>query len=293
MLFLPTVNDKLQVITSAAGQVDVHASYVDLAGTTVTPGRLNTRISTAATTDVVAAPGASTTRNIKSLKVGNNHATVTNTVTMQMTDGTNVIVIEQVTLQPGERIGYEESVGIRYFDSLGREKIGSGPGLPGGGNTADVVASAADTYLTGSAENITNRLQAGCGFEYVFRVTKTAAGVATPTFIIRTGTTGTTADTARVTFTGAAQTAVVDTGWVNIEAHFRSVGAATVIDAYIRLDHTSADGAGLGTFRYTQVTSASFDSTPLGTILGISCNPGASGVWTFQLVRHLAYGLTN
>jgi hypothetical protein len=56
MLLLASTTDKIQVITSAAGQVDVHASWVDLSGTTITAGRTNTRISTATTTDVVGAP---------------------------------------------------------------------------------------------------------------------------------------------------------------------------------------------------------------------------------------------
>src|SRR3954471_17433140 len=129
MLLLASTSDKIQVITSAAGQVDVHASWVDLSGTTITAGRTNTRIGTATTTDVVAAPASSTTRNVKQLKVGNNSASVTNTVTIQHTDGTNVIVIEQVTLAPLERIGYEEGTGVRVFDSAGREKVTNG-GLP-------------------------------------------------------------------------------------------------------------------------------------------------------------------
>jgi hypothetical protein len=98
---------------------------------------------------------------VKQLKVGNNSASVTNTVTIQHTDGTNVIVIEQVTLAPLERIGYEEGTGVRVFDSAGREKVTNG-GLPtGNANTSDVVANAAATYLTGSGLQIGGRVQAG------------------------------------------------------------------------------------------------------------------------------------
>jgi hypothetical protein len=292
MLLLASTSDKIQVITSAAGQVDVHASWVDLSGTTITAGRTNTRIATATTTDVVAAPASSTTRNVKQLKVGNNSASVTNTVTIQHTDGTNVIVIEQVTLAPLERIGYEEGTGVRVFDSAGREKIING-GLPtGNANTSDVVANAAATYLTGSGLQIGSRVQAASFFKWRLRVTKTGAGIATPTVAVYVGPNGTTSDTARVTHSStAAQTGVTDTGMFEVDAVFRQIGGTAIIESTIRLDHTSADGAGLGTFRYLSANSASF-ALGANDYIGLVVNPGASGVWTFQHVIIDAGNLT-
>jgi hypothetical protein len=292
MLLLASTTDKIQVITSAAGQVDVHASWVDLSGTTITAGRTNTRISTATTTDVVGAPASSTTRNVKQLKVGNNSASVTNTVTIQHTDGTNVIVIEQVTLAPLERIGYEEGTGVRVFDSAGREKVTNG-GLPtGNANTSDVVANAAATYLTGSGLQIGGRVQAGSFFKWRLRLTKTAAGVATPTVAVYTGPNGTTGDTARVTHSSTAiQTAAIDTGVFEVDAVFRSIGGTAVIESTIRLDHVLADAAGFGTFRYLSANSSSF-ALGANDYIGLVVNPGASGVWTFQHVLIDAGNLT-
>jgi hypothetical protein len=222
MILLTSTSDKIQVVTSAAGQIDVHASYIDLASGTVSAGRLNSRISTATTTDIVAAPAASTTRNLKNLKVGNNHATVTNTVTVQHTDGTNVIALEQATLAPGERIGYEEGSGIRVFDSAGREKI-TNLGLPAGNsNLADVTANAAATYLTGGNLNIGGRIQAGSFFKWRLRASKTATGTTAPTIAVVTGPNATTGDTARVTHTSTAiQTAAIDSGMFEIDAIMR------------------------------------------------------------------------
>jgi hypothetical protein len=292
MLLLASTTDKIQVITSAVGQIDIHASWIDLSGTTITAGRTNTRIGTATTTDVVAAPASSTTRNVRQLKVGNNSASVTNTVTIQHTDGTNVIVIEQVTLAPLERIGYEEGTGVRVFDSAGREKVTNG-GLPtGNSNTSDVVANAAATYLTGSGLQVGGRVQAGSFLKWRLRMTKTAAGVATPTVAIYVGPNGTTADTARVTHSSTAvQTGVIDTGMFEVDATFRAVGATAVIESPIRLDHTSADGAGFGTFRYLSANSASF-ALGANDYIGLVVNPGTAGVWTFQHVLTDAGNLT-
>jgi hypothetical protein len=284
MILLTSTSDKIQVITSAAGQVDVHASYIDLASSTVSAGRLNTRISTATTTDVVAAPAASTTRNVKTLKIGNNSATVTNTVTIQHTDGTNVIVLEQVTLAPLERIGYEEGSGIRVFDSAGREKI-TNLGLPAGNsNLADVTASGAATYITGANLQVGSRVQAGSFFKWRLRASKTAAGVATATVAVVVGPNATTGDTARVTHSSTAiQTAAIDTGMFEVDAVFRAVGGSALIESSIRLDHVLADAAGFGTFRYLTTNSATF-ALGANDYIGLVVNPGASGVWTFQHV---------
>lgn len=66
MLLLTSTSDKIQVVTSASGDIDVHATWLDSASGTVTPGRTNTvAIATATTTDVVAAPAASTYRNVQ------------------------------------------------------------------------------------------------------------------------------------------------------------------------------------------------------------------------------------
>jgi hypothetical protein len=114
MLNLAATTDKLQLVTSAAVTVDVHASYVDLSGTTVTPGRKNTAITTAATTDIVASPAGSTVRNIKTLHIRNKHATSPVDVTVlyegSATDAD--VELHKVTLLAGETLEYIEGVGF-------------------------------------------------------------------------------------------------------------------------------------------------------------------------------------
>lgn len=155
-------------------------------------------------------------------------------------------------------------------------------------NTADVVANAADTYLTGSALAVPTglTLQVGTTFKWRFFMTKTAAGTAAPSWNVRVGTNGTTADTARLTFTGPAQTAAVDTGFVEIIAVLRNVGAAGVVAGGLSLTHNLATTgfANIGS-PTLQVTSAGFDTTTAGLIVGVSVNPGAAGVWTHQVIK--------
>jgi hypothetical protein len=160
-------------------------------------------------------------------------------------------------------------------------------------NTADVVANAANTYLTGSGLTIPPALvRAGTILTWRFSMTKTAAGVATPIWTIVVGTAGTVADTARITLTGAAQTAVVDTGFVDIQAVVRSNGAAGVCTGIYTLSHVLSTSAVLGTptglcvlpTDVRQATSAGFDMTVSASIWGVCVNPGAASVWTFQHV---------
>lgn len=102
MLLLVSTNDVLRIITDAACSVDVQASYVDLAAGTPTPGAQRTKISTATTTTVVSAPGASTARNVKAITIRNTHASTSVGIDVQVFDGTNAYEIEAAVLAPGQ-----------------------------------------------------------------------------------------------------------------------------------------------------------------------------------------------
>src|SRR4051794_25451695 len=112
MLLLTSTTDKIQIITGQAITTDVHASWVDYAAGSTTPGRTNTAITTAATTDVVAAPAASTQRNVKTINVRNKHATSSVDVTVVHTDGTTAVELIKITLSAGDTLEYVEGVGF-------------------------------------------------------------------------------------------------------------------------------------------------------------------------------------
>lgn len=143
----------------------------------------------------------------------------------------------------------------------------------------------ADAYLTATRVVLPQtRTQVGTVYRAKLVLTKTAAGTATPTFNVRVGTAGTTADTARLTYTGVAQTAAVDTAYIEVQATFRAVGASAVLAAWLRFDHDLASTGFANATRgfQGQAVSAAFDSTTASTGIGISINPGASASWTLQ-----------
>lgn len=119
MILLTATTDKIQVISGAAGSLDMHASYMDM--TTADPpvvkgstsGRTNAAaVVTATTTDVVPSPAASTTRNMQHLQVRNKHASVANDVTVQFNQNGTLVELHKVNLLPGEALEYQEGVGF-------------------------------------------------------------------------------------------------------------------------------------------------------------------------------------
>jgi hypothetical protein len=113
MIYLASTSDKLQVVTSSANPVHVHATFMDLSGTTVTPGRADTSIAAATTTDVVASPGASTTRKIKFLSLFNDHATAAQDIVIRHTDGTTVVDLWAGSVPAQTGVTFDEKCGWR------------------------------------------------------------------------------------------------------------------------------------------------------------------------------------
>ena len=148
-------------------------------------------------------------------------------------------------------------------------------------------AATTRTYITGSALTVsTNKLQIGSQFRWVFSVTKTNAGTATSTYDICVGTNGTTADTARVSFTKPAGTAAVDEGTITIVATVRSIGATGVMVGQFTMVHNlSATGHMVIPCACVNTISAGFDMTVANLIVGVCVTSGASDALTFQLVQ--------
>jgi hypothetical protein len=289
MLLLTSTSDIIRVITSAASDIRVHADFADktTGNPEVAMGRTNTAaITTATTTTVVGSPAASTARNIKALYIMNAHASATCDVTVEHFDGSVASRIAKVTLLFGESLDFIEGSGWIHLDSNGLPKLAASPRADGVGSGTDQGPGfASDTYVTGSSMNIGGRLQVGSFIRWNIRATKTAAGTATPILVIRFGTAGAVGDTARVTLTGAAQTAAADTAWFEIVAVVTTAGAAGVMRGIWAIKHDLAITGFAPTGMPVLVgTSATFDMTIANSIIGLSINGGTSAAWTLQMV---------
>lgn len=148
MLLLTSTSDLVRLTTgTATTTIEVHTSYVDVNGTTITPGRTNTLITTATTTTIVGSPAASTQRNVKAIYCTNDSPGTSCVVGVEHTDGTTVVELIQFVLLPGENLGYREDGSWVHRDAQGAEYPPSGLGAYNGrsvgfmksGTAADAV----------------------------------------------------------------------------------------------------------------------------------------------------------
>lgn len=123
MLILATTTDKLELTRSSAADIDVNAEFVDFDGVDGTPGCEDATFNSAATGDIVSAPGSNIQRNVKSLTVKNRHASLACAVTPQKDrNGTNRQYLT-ANLQPGETLEYTDAGGWKVLDANGSIKI--------------------------------------------------------------------------------------------------------------------------------------------------------------------------
>ncbi len=130
MLLLTGTGDLLKVVTAEALTIDVHASWVDNAAGTITPGRTNTAITTATTTTIVASPASSTQRNIQTLSVRNKDITG-GAVTVTHYDGVTTVELFKYTLGAGEQLEFLDGIGFRVINASG-EVLQSASAAPPG-----------------------------------------------------------------------------------------------------------------------------------------------------------------
>jgi hypothetical protein len=122
-IFLADTDDTLRVVTaSGVSTIHMYAAWADLTTTALTPGNSDAQVTTATTTVLVAAPGASTQRQIKGLSIRNAHASSSNLITVQFFDGATATELLAYTLLAGETLQWGEDENFRVIDASGQVK---------------------------------------------------------------------------------------------------------------------------------------------------------------------------
>lgn len=289
MLLLAATTDKIQVLTSAAVTVDVHSSFMDISNADPpvvkgsTSGKQNTAITTATTTDVVAAPAASTIRNVKTLNVRNKSASSTVDVTVIYNQNATLFELHKATLSPGEALEYVEGVGwyevaasqaaifkVLTADDAGGQNVATvQPWFP----TAGAVTLQPGTYkmdghlyltrAAGAVSHTTSTLFGGTAtytLQYIAKVQvgDTEALLPLSRVVSRVAT---------ATVVKAASTATTEAISIDLEGIIRVTVAGTVIPQFI---YSAAPG-GAPTIK----ANSNFMFTPLGDAAILS-----SGTWS-------------
>jgi hypothetical protein len=148
MILLAGTSAIIEVITSAAQEIMVHASFADNASGTITPNTQNTTITTATTTTVVPSPASNVERNVKYLSFYN-YGSAANTLTVEHYDGTTTIVLKVVTLNAGDTLLYDEGNGWTRANNAGVILTASGGGAVTQATRASMVPTSTSSFVMG------------------------------------------------------------------------------------------------------------------------------------------------
>lgn len=154
MILLEGASTTLRVVTGSATNVDVVAFSADLASGAVTPQPPHlSAITTATTTVVVPAPGASKQRTIRMLSIRNKSASA-NTITVEVYNGATPFELVKFTLGPGESWLYDEANGVQRLNSAGTPLLIQTLGqLAPAVNTLNTVVLASDVTNNNAVAN--------------------------------------------------------------------------------------------------------------------------------------------
>ena len=165
MIVLDSTLRKLQIVlvsAKATNDCPVVVSYADVTTTTYTPGSSNTATNGTTAVDVVAAPGASTQREIKLLLIQNADTALIDVIVRYNDNGTTRDFYT-CTLQVNEQLQYADGEGFCVFDAAGNVKDNAASVGPGRFLGITVLTSGTSFTTSDQTNTIKVRLQAGGG----------------------------------------------------------------------------------------------------------------------------------
>lgn len=148
MILLKATTETLEIATSTTADIDYSISFADITTTTFNPSTAEGKITTATSTVILAAPAASTQRQVKLITITNRHASASNTVLVKKDiSAVEYNLTAAITLLAGETLQYIDSQGwVRYAAN------GSIKGdLTAGGSTTQVQLNV-DGTLSGDPD---------------------------------------------------------------------------------------------------------------------------------------------
>ena len=153
-VILDSTAKSLELETSAAVSTDYVASWVDNTTTTFTPGMSQGNVATATTTTIVAAPAASTQRQVKWVSVRNRSSSTAQTVSLKTDVSATEYYVATVTLSPGETL---------HVDADGRQVVYTVAGFE---KQQAYLPTAYNGRIFGFAKNGTAKDSAGYAIAY-------------------------------------------------------------------------------------------------------------------------------
>lgn len=133
MILLKAATETLEIATSSTADIDYSVSFADITTTSFAPSTSEGKVTTATTTTMVSAPGASTQRQIKLITITNRHASASNNIIVKKDiSASEYYLTPTVTLLAGETMQYMDGSGWTYYSATGAVK---GAQTAGGSDT--------------------------------------------------------------------------------------------------------------------------------------------------------------
>jgi hypothetical protein len=192
VLLLTATDQTLELETSGAFSTDWTTHYADHTSTTFTPGANQGNVATATTTTIVAAPAASTQRQIKSITVRNRDAVSTQTVIIKKdVAATEFQITGPIQLAPGELLVYVDGEGWTVYDINGARKInstGGGSGITNINLSAGTTSQNLSRFVLSDSNNVSFGLNGSTVTASASFAPETPFGVSAGTQSVSTGT---------------------------------------------------------------------------------------------------------
>jgi hypothetical protein len=131
MIILDTIDKSLEVLLGgvvATNELPIMVSYVDITTTSFTPASSNTETNGVTPVTIIAAPAASTQRQVKFISIQNKD-TASVILTLQLNDNSTIREIIKFVLDSDDTFVYTDGEGFRVLDSNGRIKTVASSGI--------------------------------------------------------------------------------------------------------------------------------------------------------------------
>lgn len=138
-MYLDATTRSVEILLGSSittNQLPVVCSWVDHTTTTVTPGTTRSISNNTTAVIAVAAPAASTQRQVQTINIYNND-TVSATVTVRLNDNSTIAILMKATIRPDETLHYDSSKGWQIFGQASK--------MPAGGATNTVLIKQSST----------------------------------------------------------------------------------------------------------------------------------------------------
>ena len=280
MIILASTSESIEVVTTSTSGVDYVAGYADHTSSGATAGSASGAISSATTTTIIAAPAASTQRQIREISLALTGSSA-NTLTVQLDNGGSNRRIIQATLQPGEMLAYVAGQGWHTLDNLGRTRtiqvVANDTGYTVPIVKIGVTMEAIGVWHSHHAANGTPGVWAPGTPGLTGRATDGTTAADAGALAIRTPASGSAYLAAHVaTSSVAASHMLIDILWVNTATVVTTTTAQTINSVTFAARDIDGSTNGIGVMLGILVTTATTNASAITNTTAVYTNSGGT-----------------